>query len=369
MEHFHWDSHYITGLDEVDRQHHFLVDLINRFSDELTDAQGAPTATMEKVFSDLANYAQYHFSEEERLMEKADLDPRHVEHHKQEHVNFLEEVTQIYSSLSPEAAGRERSLLRFLIYWLAYHILGSDQSMARQIAAIQAGHTPAEAYLEEERMKEGAVEPLLRALGGLFHLVSERNRELLKLNQTLEEKVIERTQALAAANLQLEELAMTDALTGLPNRRHALRRLALAWEEAASDTAPLACMMVDADDFKPINDRYGHDAGDEVLRQLARHMRYAVRTDDVVCRLGGDEFFILCPHTSLEGAALLAEKMRASVSELRVKVNGGEWCGSVSVGVAQRNARMRGHEDLLKAADQAVYEAKRKGRNCVATAG
>ena len=122
--------------------------------------------------------------------------------------------------------------MKFLIYWLAYHILGSDQSMARQIRAIRAGHTPADAYLTEERMKEGAVEPLLRALNGLFRQVSERNRELLQLNQTLEARVEERTRELAAANEQLEIIALTDVLTGLPNRRHAMRCLDQAWKQS-----------------------------------------------------------------------------------------------------------------------------------------
>jgi diguanylate cyclase (GGDEF)-like protein/hemerythrin-like metal-binding protein len=369
MEHFQWDRHFVTGLDEVDKQHHQLVDLINRFSDALTDSKGTSGASMEKIFSELADYAHYHFTEEEGLMAKLSLDARHVEHHKQEHVSFLEEVVRIHSGITPESAGQERSLLRFLIYWLAYHILGSDQSMARQIASIQSGQTPEHAYLEEERMKEGAVEPLLHALTGLFHLVSERNRDLQQLNQTLEQKVVERTLELALANQQLEEIAMTDVLTGLPNRRHAMRRLSLAWEEAAEQGAPLCCMMVDADNFKPVNDSYGHDAGDEVLRQVARHMRYAVRTDDIVCRLGGDEFFVICPQTPLAGALQLAEKMRAEVAGLRIKVGSGEWQGSISIGVAERKHGMQSSDDLLKAADQAVYEAKRKGRNCVATAG
>jgi hemerythrin len=128
-------------------------------------------------------------------------------------------------------------------------------------------------------------------------------------------------------------------------------------------------MMVDADGFKQINDLYGHDAGDEVLRQAARNMRYAVRTDDIVCRLGGDEFFIICPRTPLDGALQLAEKMRAAIAALRIPAGSGEWRGSISVGVAQRLAGMWNIEDLVKAADQGVYAAKGRGRNCVATAG
>ena len=250
MESFRWDKHYITGLAEVDRQHRHLVDIINQFGELLTRPDGIAFDDLEKVFGELAAYAQYHFTEEESLMDQAGVDPRHQQHHRHEHDNFLQEVTRMHAGVSPEDPDKAKRLLRFLVYWLAYHILGSDQSLARQIAAIRAGQTAADAYLTEERMQEGAVEPLLHALTGLFRQVSERNRELLRLNQTLEARVAERTSELAIANRQLEEIALTDVLTGLPNRRHALRRLEQAWNDSIQERSPLACMMIDADGFQ-----------------------------------------------------------------------------------------------------------------------
>ncbi len=375
MESFHWDKHFETGLEEVDRQHHHLVDVINRFGDLLTQLEGISFSDIETVFNELAAYAQYHFQEEEGLMSAVGVDSRHVDHHVQEHTKFLQEVMRMHTRVSPGDRDASRPLLKFLIYWLAYHILGSDQSMAKQIKAILAGQRPADVYFAEERMKEGATEPLLHALNGLFHQISERNRELLKLNRTLEEKVAERTctlsevnRELATANRRLEEMALTDVLTGLPNRRHAMTRLAQMWAESVQDGTPLTCMMIDADGFKQINDNYGHDAGDEVLRQLSRHLLHSVRTDDVISRMGGDEFLIICSHTTLEGALNVAEQMRQAVAELRVAVGNGIWRGSISVGVAVRQPDMRSPEELISAADEWVYAAKRKGRNCVACA-
>ena len=372
MESFHWDKHFVTGLDEVDKQHHHLVDVINRFGDLLTQLQGVTFDDIETVFKELADYAQYHFREEQGLMTAAGLDPRHVKYHVKEHNNFLQEVTLMHARVSPENRDASKPLFKFLIYWLAYHILGSDQSMARQIKAIRSGQSAAEAYLNEERMREGAAEPLLHALNGLFHQISERNSELLELNRTLEEKVDERTSALsevnqklAIANRSLEEMALTDVLTGLPNRRHAMARLARMWQESVRDNTPLACMMIDADGFKQINDSYGHDAGDEVLRQLSRHLLHSVRTDDVVSRLGGDEFLIICPGTTLEGALHIAEQMRQGIEKLRVTAGIGIWRGSISVGVAVRQPGMGSPEELIKAADEGVYVAKRNGRNRV----
>ncbi|MDP1635983.1 MAG: bacteriohemerythrin, partial [Gallionellaceae bacterium] len=215
MESFVWDEHFVTGLEAVDNQHHHLVDVINQFGELLTQPENIPFDKVETVFGELAAYAQYHFAEEEMLMDEQDVDQRHVDHHKHEHENFFQEVAQLHAAISPQRPEKVKSLLNFLIYWLAYHILGSDQCMAKQVKAIRNGQSAADAYLAEERMKEGAVEPLLHALNGLFRQVSERNRELLQLNQTLEARVEERTAELATANQQLQEIALTDVLTGL----------------------------------------------------------------------------------------------------------------------------------------------------------
>jgi hemerythrin len=201
----------------------------------------------------------------------------------------------------------------------------------------------------------------------LVNEVTAGNRALQELNQTLEVRIAIRTSELVDLNQQLESMALSDVLTGLPNRRHALRCFDQLWQEATKNVTPLACMMVDADGFKTINDTYGHEAGDEVLRQLARCLKNSVRNDDVVCRLGGDEFLILCDHTNLAGAMKLAEKLRQEVAALRVPAGTGVWKGSVSIGVAERTESLVVCDELLRLADNGVYEAKRNGRNCVAT--
>lgn len=365
MKSFNWDTHFETGLADVDQQHRFLVDLINQFGDLLTQNARVSQDALEDMLKKLAAYSQFHFRDEEDLMLRSRLDSRHIENHLLVHKNFLQEVTRLGQAVLQHSNAAE-PLLKFLIYWLASHILGTDQSMARQIRAIESGRTPEEAFLEERTVNEEVLDPLLKALNSLFHEISERNRELLELNHTLEDRVAERTSSLSEANRLLEEIALTDVLTGLPNRRHAMARFTQAWGESSRDATPLACMMLDADGFKQINDSHGHDAGDEVLRRLSRQLRYAVRTDDVVCRLGGDEFLIICPATSMDGVLQVAEAMRKEIADMRVAVgDGGEWSGSISVGVAVRTAGMQGPEDLIKAADEGVYLAKRKGRNRV----
>lgn len=174
-----------------------------------------------------------------------------------------------------------------------------------------------------------------------------------------------KTLDLAAANKKLGILALTDVLTGLSNRRHAMLLLEELWDESIQHHTPLACMMIDADNFKQINDNYGHDAGDEVLRKLATKLQHTVRTDDIVCRLGGDEFFIICPNTDEDGCLHIANLTVETILAMSVKVGDGAWRGSISVGVAIKTDSMQDIEQLIKVADCGVYAAKEAGKGCV----
>jgi hemerythrin len=345
-----------------------MVDVINRFGDLIMREEEASMPEIEAVFTELASYAQYHFAEEEALMAAEKLDARYVEQHKQSHRDFFAEVQNLHGGIFNSNRESARSLMQFLTHWLTYHILGTDQFMAKQIASIRSGVTSEGAYRKDVVTKDPAMEALLTSLNGLFVQVSQRNHALVQLNKNLEERVAQRTEALTEANQRLDDLANTDILTGLPNRRHALRSFSTEWNQSVRDDTPLSCIMIDADGFKQINDHYGHDAGDAVLRTLAQKLLDNVRTDDIVCRLGGDEFLVICANTPLNGALSLAETMRQKVADLRVVAGSGQWSGSISVGVATRTADMATIEFLMKTADQGMYIAKQRGRNCVATA-
>jgi len=364
MDAFYWSQQFETGLPTVDEQHHRLVDLINEFGSLVTQPANIRPEEVERMFSELAAYAEFHFSEEESMMVKVGLKQDYIAHHQRQHAEFLQELTRIHSSLDVNDPQGPHRLLMFLVHWLAYHILGIDKAMARLVAEVRRGVDPAKAAKAMRRRKpDGAIDPLLQALKGLFQEVSERNRELMTLNQSLEAKVAERTQALQEANAALEQLALTDALTGLPNRRSALACLASKWQDAQARRKPLTCLMMDADKFKEVNDDHGHDAGDKVLRLLARKLRESVRTNDVVCRMGGDEFMVILPDTPAKGAQAVAEHLREAVAGLSVPLGNGAWEGSISIGGATSNPRMNDPSALIKAADAALYVAKRSGRN------
>lgn len=364
MTAFQWNQSFVTGLGAVDAQHRRLVALINELAALLADDRLSGDG-LEDLLKKLVNYAGYHFKEEEDLMARAAVDPRHVEGHKAAHAGFIEELSLLGRGLgndNPEAA---RRLLDYLSHWLAYHILGQDQNMAAQLKAIAVGASPVEAYEAEEETSEGATGPLLTALSSLFSQVSERNRELVQLTQELEERVKQRTQELVEANQKLETLSLTDSLTGLPNRRHARHWLESLWQESEADGHALACVMLDADHFKTVNDTHGHDAGDRVLVEFAHTVRDALRTDDLVFRLGGDEFLVICPRTDHAGGLQVAERIHQAVMALRVPTGDSHWTGSASIGVAVRMPGMSGLDELIQLADRGVYLAKEQGRNCV----
>jgi two-component system, cell cycle response regulator len=170
---------------------------------------------------------------------------------------------------------------------------------------------------------------------------------------------------LAFANRKLQEAALTDHLTGLPNRRCAMERLAQEWASSVRTSQLLACLFMDIDHFKQVNDRYGHDVGDQVIHETGVVLKAAARECDVVCRIGGEEFITICRETDLEGAARLAERARQELEKHSFGVPGFDGEVTISAGVAVRESSMCRPGDLLNAADAAVYAAKRAGRNCV----
>ena len=363
MNSFQWSKPYLTGILNVDEQHKKLVDLINELGNELSQ-DTLSESTLNSILNSLADYAKYHFDDEEKLMLEKGIDERHFKKHKELHSKFIDFAGHLFEKASAEDHAQMESILDYLIHWLVYHILGTDKMMAKQLEKIDAGISSAVAYEEEDLSYSNSTEPLLAALNGLFHQLQDRNRELIELNRNLESTVEERTKELSEANRQLQSISVTDAMTGLHNRRYAMQIMEKLWNENEGKD-DLSCIMIDADHFKEVNDTYGHDAGDKVLCELSRTLERSIRSDDFVCRLGGDEFLIICPKTDLNGAEKVAMQTFSSVNKLHVDVGAGAWKGSISVGVANRNKMMKSVSELIKLADKSVYIAKNDGKNCV----
>jgi two-component system, cell cycle response regulator len=163
------------------------------------------------------------------------------------------------------------------------------------------------------------------------------------------------------------EMAITDALTGLHNRRYMESHLATLAEQASARGKPLALMILDIDFFKAINDTYGHDAGDDVLREFAVRIRKSIRGIDLACRYGGEEFVIVMPETDLHVAGMVAERLRRSIAGEKFAVNKGtkRVDVTISIGLSTLDRKGEAVADVLKRADKALYRAKNDGRNRV----
>lgn len=270
--------------------------------------------------------------------------------------------------LMPKMGGLElcRAIRAHEAIGFAYVIVVSADSAGDDhlFEAFQAG---ADDFLTKPyRVKEllarlGAGQRILK----LHDELHRRTREVHRYNAEIE--IVNRK--LAVANERLKLLATRDELTGLWNRREALSRLSEAWGAAARHGHALSLMAMDIDGFKRINDTYGHAAGDAVLRDTALTLKANARRDEAVCRVGGEEFIIICSGSDEAQAAHGAERLRRAIETSVIEYAGQKFRVTISAGVAERMPQMNGSEALLRAADTALYAAKASGRNRVCRAG
>ncbi len=269
----------------------------------------------------------------------------------------LQPQIMLVDLLATEIDGIEltRTLRQFKVGRSSYVlILSAAENDEKLVAAFAAG---ADGFLTLP------LQPKLFAA----HLQAGKRVAALQAELRQEREEIRRISAeLAVSNQRLKEVGLTDLLTGCRNRRYAMDRMQQEWAMAVRSERPLACMVIDLDNMKQVNDAHGHAAGDNVLKLFASSFKDEMRAQDVLARSGGDEFLVICPDTSLEAALACAERMRAAVETLPI-VNGERPLhGSVSIGVAVRDATTPDADALIRLADQSAYLAKRH-RNTVAT--
>jgi len=202
MDAFVWDQRFTTGEPTVDTEHRELVRLINQIIE--SQSKYADAATIGDILDRLVAYAALHFANEEALMAESGCDPRFIAKHTAVHKGFADQVIKLKSM--PSGSITLPNLVNYLTAWLAQHILGMDQSMARQINAIRAGSSAVAAYAAEDaHVADPATSSMLDAMAALFRIISERNDALDEANRNLEAKVAERTDALRESNRKLLE--------------------------------------------------------------------------------------------------------------------------------------------------------------------
>lgn len=225
----------------------------------------------------------------------------------------------------------------------------------------------------EAAFAAGAIDYIVKPIKLVELLARLRSALMLKheldCRKSRELELLEVTRQPKEANSALEELSTLDGLTGLANRRHFNHSLAQEWHRAQREGAPLSLLMIDVDFFKAFNDHYGHQRGDECLRQIAKILGGIVkRPGDLAARYGGEEFAIILPRTGANGAVSVAETLRRQVENLKIEHSRSPLQKRVTLSlgvatmIAERNASPN---SLIECADQALYDAKREGRNQV----
>lgn len=192
------------------------------------------------------------------------------------------------------------------------------------------------------------------------HELEERTK---RLNAELEAKVVERTRELEAAMAKLEAMATTDQLTGAFNRRKFEEIIDREVQSVRRYGQPLSLVIFDIDHFKKVNDKYGHLAGDDVLKQMVNIVAINIRPMDCLIRWGGEEFLVVIPQTDLAGSVALSEKIRVKIEEHNFPFAGKL---TISAGITQYQPDEKPDQCVFRA-DRALYEAKRHGRNQVMT--
>ena len=180
----------------------------------------------------------------------------------------------------------------------------------------------------------------------------------------MRQKLLEVSDGLALANIELKQIANLDSLTGLANRRYLDNFIRTEISRSSRDHSPLCLLLADVDHFKPYNDNYGHLAGDDVLKQIADAIKETCkRSTDLVARYGGEEFAIVLSQTSLENGTLVAERIRKAVEKLKIAH---ENSSTISLGIYSVVAdKDLSSDDIIRKADEALYKAKLSGRNQV----
>lgn len=365
INYFQWDNDLMTGIDDIDKQHQGLIEVINEVIQFSLNNESISEDTINEIYTKLTKYVSEHFKTEEDIMYNIGIDSRHIEEHVQMHLEFKEAIKQHFSDVSslerPEKLGR---IIEFLIRWLAYHILNTDKSLVRQVNYIKNNNeSAANAYEKEQQSMETSNEPILKALKALFYIVSEKNKDLERLNNELEEKVRLRTEELQESYEKLINISMQDELTGLYNRRYALNEINKSIENWKRYEVIFSVLFIDIDKFKSVNDNYGHEYGDKIIKGIAEFLKNQIRKTDIACRIGGDEFLIICNYCRAQDAICLANKLNNEINTHIQDEIIKYWNPSISIGVAEIEYKSQTASELLNKADGAMYIAKNNGGN------
>ncbi len=364
---FPWNDNFLTGVARIDEQHQVLVSLLNDLASQLVSEDAIE---LSNVFDQLAAYAQHHFETEEGIWAPYFKDdPWFIEHQKT-HASFLPKTLEIKAREGGNDLNDAcESIIKFLIRWLAFHIIDSDQRMAIVIRKVDAGVSLDDAKDIADKEMRGSHQLLVDTVLSMYDSLSSRTLDLMRERierQRTEKKLLEALQ-------KLEEIATKDKLTGLRNRRNFDEVVERELGRKKREKKLFSLIIFDIDFFKKLNDNYGHAQGDEALRIIGHEIQALCRRPgDFPFRIGGEEFCVVIDSESKQHTQEFAELIRLSIENLNILHAYSEVSDyvTVSVGVVSKISDADSTvEEFFKKADSRLYKAKKKGRNRVVSKG
>lgn len=368
FEVFPWNENFETGIAPIDEQHKILIAMLNELASTLANDD---SIEINRVFKELTEYAEFHFECEEAIWIEYLGNDSWLSSHQLNHSTFLPRITELKDKKTDKYQSEViESIILFLIRWLAFHILDSDKRMAFFIENIHKGMSFDEAKIAAERKMGGSFKVLVETIMSMYDSLSSRTLTLMResnYRRKIENELHIANKKLRQANARLESLSITDALTGLHNRRHLKSVFLREIKRARREKFSLALLIIDIDFFKKINDHYGHTEGDRILVQVSETLRKnCQRPNDYAFRLGGEEFCVITSSLCLQDTIKFAEIFRTAVESLKIPLEPDTTtqCLTVSIGSC---TRMPGETDTIDSymsiADKNLYQAKASGRN------
>ncbi|WP_188664786.1 GGDEF domain-containing protein [Terasakiella brassicae] len=365
FEVFPWNKNFETGVEVIDEQHKKLVDLLNELANSLVRED---MSQVNDAFAQLADYAHYHFEQEEAIWSNYLGDDSWFISHQLSHSSFLPRVLEL-KGIEGDSPSQDvvEAVVKFLIRWLAFHIIDDDKRLALVVTSMDAGSTLEEAKVLADRKMNGSFRVLIETVLKMYDGLSTRTLDLMRERRA---RIIAE-QELREVNRRLEELSVTDQLTGLYNRRHFERVLDREMKRARRENKAVTLYMLDIDYFKSLNDHYGHSGGDVALKTVGQKLfEICRRPSDYAFRIGGEEFAVISREHEEDDDLIFAELIRRAVEDLAIpnvksEVND---CLTVSVGgFAKIPTKQDTVDTYMKEADARLYRAKDAGRNIVVT--
>ncbi|ROV59802.1 GGDEF domain-containing protein [Vibrio ponticus] len=363
---FPWNTNFETGIESIDEQHKILFRLVNKLANTLVHENRIEVA---EVFDELAAYTVYHFEEEERVWAEYFQQDDWTNQHVKTHQSFLPDINQIKQN-AETASWQEtiESILQFLIRWLALHILDDDKKMSLVVDELRNDYSLEQAKERAQLKMKGSVGVLIDTVLNMYEELSSHAIELIREKH----RRIKAEKDLLALNHQLQKLSITDELSGLYNRRHFMLMIENELQQAKLQQSMLSFISIDLDHFKKLNDSFGHLKGDEAIAKVGQSLNSIFRqSEDLVFRMGGEEFLVVSRNATVDRSLKLAEQTRLAVQQLTIFDQSQQQQVQLSCSIGVFYHTPRPEDDFLyylDRVDKALYQAKKNGRNTVVKA-